>query len=328
MIGRREFIKLLGGATAAWPLAARAQQPTMPVIGFLNGSSPGEYAPMVAAFRRGLKEAGYVEGQNLAIEQRWAEYDYDRLPAMAADLAQRPVAVIAALGGVNSALAAKAATSTIPIVFVSGGDPVTFGLVSSLKRPGGNATGISVLTIELLAKRLELLREIIPTVTVIGLLVNPANAGVAAQIRGSEEAARSLGLNLHVVNASNEQQIDTALATLVRLQASAVMVTTDPFFNGRSVQLATLLARYRFPAISEVREFAVAGGLMSYATNFADAYRQAGLYVGRVLKGDKPADLPVQQAVKLDLVINLKTAEALGLTVPPTLLARADEVIE
>jgi putative tryptophan/tyrosine transport system substrate-binding protein len=324
---RREFIALIGGA-AVWPLTARAQQSALPLIGLLSTRSPGDSADLITGFRGGLKEAGYVEGQNLAIEQRWAEGHYDRLPAMAADLVQRRVAVIAALGGVNSALAAKAATSTIPIVFVSGGDPVTFSLVSSLKRPGGNATGISVLTVELLAKRLELLREIIPTVTVIGLLVNPANAVVGAQIRGSEEAARSLGLNLHVVNASSEQQIETALATLVGLQASAVMVSSDPFFNGWSVQLATLLARHRLPAISEVREFAVAGGLMSYATNFADAYRQAGLYVGRVLNGDKPADLPVQQAVKLDLVINLKAAKSLALQVPPTLLARADEVIE
>jgi putative ABC transport system substrate-binding protein len=322
---RRQFITLLGGA-AAWPLAARAQP--MPVIGLMTTRWPDDSAHLVASFVRGLKEGGFVEGQNVAIDYRWAEGHYDRLPAMAADLVQRKVAVLAALGGLSSALAAKSATSTIPIVFVSGGDPVSFGLVASLNRPSGNVTGISVMTIELLAKRLELLHELIPNVGLIGLLVNPANAGLDTQIRECLKAARRIGVELRVVKASSERDLDGAFAALVQMRAGAVVVSTDPFFNGRSIELATLAARHILPAISEVREFAIAGGLMSYGTSFVDAYRQAGTYVGRILRGDNPADLPVQQATKLELIINLKTAKALGIIVPLPLSGRADEVIE
>jgi putative tryptophan/tyrosine transport system substrate-binding protein len=325
---RREFISLLGSAAVAGPLAARAQQP-MPVIGFLHSVSFDNLAHLVQSFHQGLKEAGFVEGRNVSIEYRWAEGHYDRLPALAADLVRRQVTVIAAPGGTPTAVAAKAATATIPIVFLVGVDPVTAGLVASLNQPGGNVTGISILNVDVVAKRLELLHELVPTAAVIALLVNPTNpVYTEPEIKEARDAAGSLGLQLHVLNASNEDEIDAAFATMVREGAGALVLSPDPFFNGRRVQLAALEARYGIPVIADRREFVEAGGLMSYGPNLADANHQVGVLVGRILKGARPADLPVQQVVKIELVINLKTAKTLGIAIPLPLLGRADEVNE
>jgi putative ABC transport system substrate-binding protein len=326
-VKRREFITLVGGA-AVWPLAARAQQAAMPVIGFLHGASPGPYAPFLLAFHQGLKEAGYTAGENVAVEYRWAEDHYDRLPALAADLVSRRVAVIATPGNMPAALAAKAATKTIPIVFLVQGDPVAVGLVASLARPGGNLTGVTGLTSEVGPKRLEMLHAVIPTAT-IALLVNPKNPDLSEpQSQELQVAAGRLGLQLHVLTASTDQEIDTAFANLVQLRAGGLVIGPDALFSTRIEQLAALALRHRIPAIYQYPEFTAAGGLMSYGSNFRDMLRLIGLYTGRVLKGEKPADLPVQQATKVELIINLKTANALGLTMPTALLVRADEVIE
>ena len=323
---RREFITLIGGA-AAWPLAARAQQSALPVIGFLNGALREGMGPQVAAFRQGLKEAGFVEGQNVAVEYRWAEGQYDRLPALAADLIQREVAVIAATS-TPAALAAKAATTTVPTVFTTAANPVELGLVASLSRPGGNITGATQLNVEISPKRLELVRELIPKATLVGLLVNPTNPAARTLSRDLEAAARTLGLELDVLHASLEQHLDEALATLVQRRASALVIVADPFLVSRSERLGALTLRHAVPAVSQYRAFVAAGGLMSYSGSFTDSYRWAGTYAGRILKGEKPADLPVQQSTKVELIINLKTAKALALEVPRTLIARADELIE
>jgi putative ABC transport system substrate-binding protein len=326
---RRKFVALLGGVVAAWPFAARAQQKAMPVIGVLHTGSPNpSSAPFMAAFRQGLSEAGYVEGQNLAIEYRWAEGNYDRLPALAADLVGRKVDLIMA-SNPPSALAAKSATSTIPIVFRSGADPVADGLVASFARPGGNLTGVSTSSFnELSAKRLELLSELVPQAGVIALLVNPNNVNAERVIRDVQETARTKGLQLPILKASSESEIDAAFASLVQLHAGALVVGADPFLSGRREQLVALAARHAVPAIYAWREFADSGGLISYGSSLTAAYRLVGIYAGKVLKGAKPADLPVEQPTKYELVINLKAAKALGLEVPPTLVARADEVIE
>jgi putative tryptophan/tyrosine transport system substrate-binding protein len=325
---RRDFLGVLGGA-AAWPLAARAQQPAMPVVGFLNGGSPDRYVPMVAAFRQGLREWGYVEGQNVTIEFRWAEGQYDRLPALAADLVSRQVAVIAVPGNTASALAAKSATTTIPIVFAVAGDPIKLGLVASLNRPGSTITGVTTLGVEIGPKRLELMHEFIPTATVMALLVNPISPTLSeTNIRDLQAAAHTLGLQLHVLRASTERDFDIVFATLAQSRADGLVIGNDAFFVNQSEQLATLALYHAVPTIFQFRAFAAAGGLMSYGGSGTDPYRQVGVYTGRILKGEKPADLPVQQSTKVELIINLKTAKTLGLTVPPALLARADEVIE
>jgi putative tryptophan/tyrosine transport system substrate-binding protein len=323
---RREFITLLSGV-AAWPLAARAQQPAMPVVGFLNSASPGPFALFLAGFLRGLKEAGYVEGQNVTIENRWAEGKYDRLPELARDLVRQQVAVIAATT-TPAALAAKAATPSIPIVFETAGDPIKLGLVGSLNRPGRNVTGVTQLNSELVSKRMGLLHDLIPTATIIGLLLNPNDPRAETQSGDMQKAAHALGLQIHIVNASTEGEIDSAFATLARLRAGALIVGTGEFFNSRPEQLAELAARHAMPAFYQLRQFAAAGGLISYGTSITDAYRQAGVYTGRILKGEKPADLPVLRPTKFELIINLKTAKALALTIPPGVLAIADEVIE
>ena len=326
---RREFITLIGGATAAWPLAARAQQQPMPVVGFLNSASLDTFPRQLVAFRQGLKEAGYVEGENLAIEYRWAEGQFDRLPALAGELVRRRVAVIAATGGTPSALAARAATTTIPIVFSVGDDPAKLGLVASLARPGGNATGTNFFVYELGAKRLALLRELVPAAARVAVLANPANAALTeTMLTDVEAAARDISLQMQIVNASTSREIDAAFAGLARERIDVVFVLPDSFFFSRRVQLAQLAARHAVPATYPVRDFAEVGGLMSYGTNTAEAWRQAGVYTGRILKGGNPADLPVVQVSKFELVINHQTARMLGLTVPATLLAVADEVIE
>jgi putative ABC transport system substrate-binding protein len=323
-LNRREFITLAGGA-AAWPLAARAQQP-MPVIGFLNASSAREYGHVAAAFRQGLSETGYVEGRNVLIEYRWAEDQYDRLPTLAADLVRRQVIAITA--NTPAAPSAKAATATIPIVFLTAGDPVRDGLVASLNRPGGNLTGVGILSVELGPKRLELMRELVPTATVIALLLNPTTPTAEFQSKDMQATARTLGMRLHLLHASTERDFDTVFANLPQLGAGGLVIAADAFFVSRSEQLGALALRHGIPAIYQFRAFAAAGGVMSYGSNLADAYRLAGVYMGRILNGEKPADLPVQQSTKVELILNLKAAKALGLTIPLSLLGRADEVIE
>jgi len=328
-VRRRAFITLLGGAAAAWPLAARAQQSAMPVIGLLDQRSPDELADRLRGFRRGLKDAGFVEGENVAIEYRWAENQIDRLPALAAELVRRGVKVIASTGGIPAAFVAKAATTTIPVVFLVSDDPVKLGLVASLARPGGNLTGINFFSGELTAKRLEILHDLVPAATRVAVLVNPANAAnTDATLRAVEAAAGAIGLQIQILNAGTIREINAAFATFVRERPDALFVGIDPFFNGRRVQLVNLATRHSLPASYPARDFAEAGGLMSYGANIADAWRQVGSYAGRILKGDTPADLPVVQSNKFELVINTQTATMLDLTVPPQLLARADEVIE
>jgi putative ABC transport system substrate-binding protein len=325
---RREFITLLGGATAAWPLAARAQQPAMPVIGFLNPTSPDTIADRLRKFHLGLKETGYIWGENVAIEYRWAEGQNDRLPDLAAELVRRQVSVIAAFAPAT-VFAVKAATTTIPIVFIATEDPVRLGLVNSLARPGGNATGINIFTREVAAKRLQILRELLPTATRVAVLVNPADAENAeTTMKEVAAAARAIGLQILVFNASTSREIDAAFTTLMRERPDALFLGGDPFFTSRRVQLANLAARHVLPMISATRELVEAGALISYGSNIPEAWREVGVYVGRILKGAKPADLPVLQVTKIELVINTQTARILGLAVPPTLLARADEVIE
>ena len=324
---RRELITLLGGATVAWPFPARAQHPAIPVIGYLSSGSRGGDAFRVAALRQGLNEAGYVEGRNVEIEYRWAENQPDRLPELTADLIRRPVSVIM-LGSTATVRVAKAATTTIPIVFVMGGDPVKLGFVESLSRPGGNLTGVSYLSLNLLAKRFEVLHETVPNAALIGYLINPANANVDANTRDVRSAAELFGQKLIMVQANTEGELEAAFATFVQARVGALFIDDDPFFNSRPAQLATLAAKHALPAIYPLREYAAAGGLMSYGSSLTDSYRQAGVYVGRILKGEKPADLPVAQATKIELIINVRTAKKLGVTFPLPLLGRADEVIE
>jgi putative ABC transport system substrate-binding protein len=324
---RRKFITLLGAAAAAWPFAAGAQQPATPVIGLLSATSPEANADTVHALRQGLKDIGYVEGENVAIQYRWAENQIDKLPALAADLVRQQVAVIFAIAS-SPALAAKAATATVPIVFFTGGDPIKLGLVASFNRPGGNVTGVSTLSNALVAKQLELLHGLVPKAKVIAFLVNPTNPIAESDERDMQGAASLLGLQLLVLNASNERDFETAFLTMIQRRAGALLIATDPFLNSRSEQLVALSARHALSAMHTRREFAVAGGLISYGSSLTDVYRQVGSYVGRILNGEKPANLPVMQPTKYELVINLKTAKALGLEIPSTLLARADEVIE
>jgi putative ABC transport system substrate-binding protein len=325
---RREFVRLFGGAAVSWPLAVYAQQRPIPVIGFVNAASPGPLRQQIAAFREGLKDSNYVESQNVAVEYRWAEGQYDRLPALVADLVRQQVSVIVAGGGAPAVLAAKAATTTIPIVFSAGGDPVRSGLVASLNQPSGNITRVYQFTSGLEAKRLGLLHEMLPKATPIAVLINPKFMDAENQLRDVQEAGARLGVQLVIVRANAESDFDAAFSALVGQRAGALLVSASPFFNIRREQLVVLAARHAVPAIFEWRDFAVAGGLMSYGTSLADAYRQVGVYAGQILKGAKPVDLPVVQSTRFELVINLNTAKALGIEVPPTLLARADEVIE
>lgn len=325
---RREFISLIAGTAVARPFAARAQQPAYPVIGFLSPASAAAHATYVTGFLHGLGETGYVEGRNVAVEYRWAEDQLDRLPAMAVQLVERRVSVILASANTAVGLAAKAASPTTPVVFVIGADPVKVGLVASLNRPGGNVTGVSSLLNTLIAKRLELLCELVPTTVAIGILVNPNNPNVLSDTKELQAAALSLGRRIHVVQAKDERDFDAAFANLVQNQATALFVVPDPMFSNRRSQLVAMAARHGLPAIYSLREYAVAGGLVSYGPSFVDAHRQAGLYTGRILKGERPADLPVLQATRFELVLNYRTAKALGLTIPPMLLARADEIIE
>ena len=328
MMERRDFITLLGGTAAAWPLAARAQQQMMPVVGFLSTRMANESAHLVAAFRRGLAENGYVEGQNVAVEYRWALGQYDRLPALATELVRRPVAVLASVGGDPAAQAAKAATATIPIVFEIGTDPIKLGLVTSYNRPGGNATGINILTSALEAKRLGLLRELVPQAAALGVLLNPNWPAAAGQLSDVEEAARAIGVQTHVLRASTDGEIDTAFVSVAQHSIPALAVASDPFFTSRRDKLAALAARHAVPAMYPFRDYAEAGGLMSYGIDLPEVYRQVGVYAGRVLKGAKPADLPVMQPTKFEFVINLKTAKALGVKFSDNLMSLADEVIE
>ena len=328
MSSRRAFIRLLGGAAVAWPLAARAQQPAMPVVGYLSARSPEDTTHLVEAFRRGLKETGFIDGQNVTVEYRWALGQYDRLPAMAAEFARRPVAIIVATGGEPAALAAKAATSTVPIVFSIGGDPIKQGLAASFNRPGGNSTGITLLTNQLEPKRLGLLRQLVPQATTIGFLLNPSYPPSEGQLKDAEEAARAMSQQIHILRADTDKEIDAAFQTVTQQGIAALAVAAAPFFDTRRAKLVALAARHAVPTMYHFREFAEAGGLVSYGIDPADVYRQVGVYSGRVLKGDKAAELPVMQATKFEFVINLKTARTLGLDVPLGLSAGADEVIE
>jgi putative ABC transport system substrate-binding protein len=325
---RRELITLVGGAAAGWPLAAHAQQPAMPVIGFLSARSPDDTAHLVEAFRRGLSEAGYVEGRTVTVEYRWALGQHERLPALAVELVRKPVTVLVSIGGESAALAARAATSTIPIAFIIGGDPVKLGLAASYNRPGGNATGISILTSTLEPKRLGLLHELVPQAATIGVLLNPNFPSFEGQLRDVQEAARAIGVQIHVLRASTDREIEAAFGTVAQQRIAALAVAADPFFDTRRDKLVALAAHHAVSTMYHFREFAAAGGLVSYGANIPGVYRQIGVYTGRILKGEKPADLPVMQPTKFDLTINLITARALGLDVPATVLARADEVIE
>jgi putative ABC transport system substrate-binding protein len=327
-VKRREFITLLGGTAAALPVVAGAQQAAMPVIGFLNTGSPNTFAHLTASFREGLKEAGYIEGQSCAIEYRWAESRFDQLPALATELVKRQVNVIAATGGEQSAVAAKAASTKIPIVFTAGGDPVRQGLVASLNHPGGNLTGMFFLTGAIESKRLGLLRELVPNAAIIGVLLNPNSPAAELQLKDIPDAAHAIGQTIAILEARTEWEIDAAFATLIQRQIGALLVASDPLFSNRRDQIVALASRYSVPTIYYLREFAAAGGLVSYGANLVDAFRQLGIYTGRILSGEKPADLPVMQPTKFELVVNIKTASSLGLSVPPTLLALADEVIE
>jgi len=326
---RREFITLLCGAGATWPLAARAQQPAMPVVGFLSISSPGPHAPFVAKFKEGLREIGYVEGQNVGIEYRWADGDFDRLPALAADLARRKVDVIAAVSGDASIRAATSANATIPVVFISGSDPVQSGLVASFARPGGNVTGFSMISNALMSKRFEMLSELVPNIRVIALLVNPKyHSATEGTVPLVQRAASAKGMQLRILNASKEDDFEPAFASFVEQKVDALVVGTDPFFTSRREHIVSLASRYAVPTIYEWQEFAAAGGLLSYGASLTSLYREVGIYVGKVLKGTKPAELPIQQPTNFELVINLKTAKALGLNIPAGLLLRADKTIE
>jgi putative tryptophan/tyrosine transport system substrate-binding protein len=328
-VKRRELLTLLGGgAMIAWPFAARAQQTAMPVIGFLGSGSANAFTPFLAAFRHGLDQAGYVEGRNVAIEYRWAEGRFDRLPALAADLVGCKVDLILASGGIPSARAAKDATSTIPVVFTAVSDPVGRGLIVSLARPGGNLTGFSIMAVELMPKRFELMSELVPQIRAMALLWNPTGEITEGMVKDTQEMVRAKGMQLHILQATMESEIDAAFASLDQSHAGALIVGDDPFFTGRREQIVGLASRHGIPAIYQFRDFAVSGGLMSYGVSLTSAYRQAAMLAGKILKGAKPADLPVEQPAILELVINLKTAQVLGLTVPQSLLARADEVIE
>jgi putative tryptophan/tyrosine transport system substrate-binding protein len=329
MIRRRDFITLVGGAASTWPLAARAQAPAKPVVGYLDIGSPAGSAQFAAAFREGLSQSGYIEGSNVTIEYRWADGQAERLGELALDLVRRQVTVLATPGSTAAALAAKAATTSIPIIFTIGADPVAAGLVSSLSRPGGNVTGVATLNMEVGPKRLELLREAVPSTQIVALLANPTNPAISEPLsRNTQAAARTLGLQLHILHASNDGEIEATFAALRGLQAGGVVIGSDQFFNSRSAQLAALALKYSVPSVYQYRTFAAAGGLISYGASLTDAFKWGGVYVGRILNGEKPSDLPVQQSTKLDLIINLNTARALGITFPLTLLARADEVIE